>query len=410
MVINRQKLYQKFIDIENVANINLLACYSVLFTKRGIIKNYGCYTIIPILILHIIFIIFFYQNQIQKIHNIIENISYGIKHWIYFVTGKKFKKNYLYKNADKNKKNRIKKRINNILDKSEFKNIIYSTNKKNNDSSNTNKEFKKININNFNMITSNILHFHINNNKKKNKNKKILKKTKKIMKLNDAELNDLSFLSARKKDKRTYCQYYLSLLKSKQIFFFIFNSKDYNSRIIKADLFLFSFTLSYFVNALFFNDETMHKIYEDCGSFDLIYQLPQIAYSSLISSILEMILGLLALSENNILLFKNDKNIINLRERANKINQVLKAKFILYFILSTILLFFFWYFISMFCSIYKNTQIHLIKDTLISFGLSLNYPFGICLLPGIFRIPSLSNKKNSTKKYLFNISKLLQMI
>ena len=60
----------------------------------------------------------------------------------------------------------------------------------------------------------------------------------------------------------------------------------------------------------------------------------------------------------------------------------------------------------MFCAIYINTQIHLIKDTLISFGLSLCYPFGIYLIPGIFRIPALSNKK----KCLYDFSRILQII
>ena len=61
----------------------------------------------------------------------------------------------------------------------------------------------------------------------------------------------------------------------------------------------------------------------------------------------------------------------------------------------------------MFGVIFKNTQYHLIKDTLISFVLSLIYPFEFYLLPGLFRIPSLSNKKN--KIYLYNFSKVLQM-
>ena len=59
----------------------------------------------------------------------------------------------------------------------------------------------------------------------------------------------------------------------------------------------------------------------------------------------------------------------------------------------------------MFGAIYKNTQYHLLKDTLISFGLSLIYPLGIYLLPGIFRIPALSNKN----KCLYKFSKILQI-
>ena len=63
----------------------------------------------------------------------------------------------------------------------------------------------------------------------------------------------------------------------------------------------------------------------------------------------------------------------------------------------------------MFCAIYVNTQSHLIKDTLISFATSLISPFGIYLIPGIFRIPSLSNKKHK-RNYLYGISKIIQMI
>ena len=42
-----------------------------------------------------------------------------------------------------------------------------------------------------------------------------------------------------------------------------------------------------------------------------------------------------------------------------------------------------------------------------SFGLSLIIPFGNYLLPGLFRIPSLSNNKNK-RECLYNFSKFLQ--
>ena len=67
----------------------------------------------------------------------------------------------------------------------------------------------------------------------------------------------------------------------------------------------------------------------------------------------------------------------------------------------------FMYYITCFCGIYENTQIHLIKDTLISFGLSLIYPFFIYLLPGIFRISAISDPKKK-RECLYNFSKLIQ--
>jgi len=63
----------------------------------------------------------------------------------------------------------------------------------------------------------------------------------------------------------------------------------------------------------------------------------------------------------------------------------------------------------MFGTIFMNTQFHLLKDNLISFSLSLIYPFIINLLPGLFRIPSLSDPKNK-KIYLYNFSKVIQII
>ena len=145
----------------------------------------------------------------------------------------------------------------------------------------------------------------------------------------------------------------------------------------------------------FFDDDTMHKIYEKKGSFDLEYLLPPIICSSLISMILNTIIQFLALSNDNIIEFKKNKSKDNIHKRKKDLMSKLKIKFILFFIISYLLLLCFWYYLSMFGIIYRNTQYHLLKDTLFSFGLSLIYPFGIYLLPGIFRIPSLSKKKEN---------------
>ena len=85
-----------------------------------------------------------------------------------------------------------------------------------------------------------------------------------------------------------------------------------------------------------------------------------------------------------------------------------KNKIYFFFILSFIFLIFFWYYLSCFCAVYRNTQIYLIEDTLISFATSLLYPFAIVSLPGLFRIPSL-NDPNQNKEYLYNFSKIIQL-
>ena len=222
----------------------------------------------------------------------------------------------------------------------------------------------------------------------------IINKVKVIMSLRNEEKNNLPFKRALKVDKRTFCEYYISLIQIKHVLFFSFYyDKDYNSKIIKIDLFFIGFIINYFVNGLFFTDDTMHKIYEDYGVYNFIFQLPQIIYSSLISLVLNTLLKFLALSEGNISDFKRNRKKLGLEQREYELYNKLKIKFLLYFIISSIFLLGFWYYLSMFCAIYRNTQLHLIKDTLISFALSFVYPFGICLLPGLFRIPALSDPK-----------------
>ena len=184
---------------------------------------------------------------------------------------------------------------------------------------------------------------NFNNNSKSNDQKKI-SKVKEIMEYNEDEINTLPYQLALQFDKRTYCLYYISLLRTQHIFIFSFcYSKDYNSRIIKIDLFFIGFSIYYTVNALFYTDGTMHNIYESQGSFNIEYQLPKIVYSSLISMLLNILLKMLALSNSAILEFKQNKDKKDVNERGDELKKKLSIKFLLYFIISFIFLLFFWF-------------------------------------------------------------------
>ena len=162
------------------------------------------------------------------------------------------------------------------------------------------------------------------------------------------------------------------------------------------------------MNALFYDDNTMHNIYVTEGSFSIEYQLSKLILSSIISMVLNTLLKRLPLSNDNIIQFKQIKKKKHVSERGAVLNHILKIKFILYFILSFIFLLFFWYYLSMFGAVYTHTQFHLLKDTVVSFGFSLLYPFGLCLLPGLLRIPALSDHKKR-REYLYKLSILIQM-
>ena len=225
--------------------------------------------------------------------------------------------------------------------------------------------------------------------------------------LTSSELNNLSYKEAIENDKRSYCTYYKSLIITKHLLFFSFlPTLDYNSRIIKIFLFFFDFSANFTVNAIFFNDDTMHKIYIDGGKFDFIYNIPQILYSSLISGFINVLINKLALSDSNFYKLRKLKGKNNFNAKAKETLRLLKLKFVIFFVISLLFLIAFWFYIACFCAVYENTQIHLIKDTVISFGTSMLYPLGIYLLPGIFRIISLKGKN---KECLYKFRQILQI-
>ena len=97
-------------------------------------------------------------------------------------------------------------------------------------------------------------------------------------------------------------------MKIKNLFLFaFFPYKDYNSRIIKIFLFFFSFFTQLTNNALYFTDDTMHKIYIDEGKFDFIYNIPQIIFSTLISYSIDYLICYLSLSEKDVLRIEDKK-------------------------------------------------------------------------------------------------------
>ena len=184
---------------------------------------------------------------------------------------------------------------------------------------------------------------------------------------------------------------------------------DYNLILIKVGLFIFSFCLYFSVNALFFTDKKMHKIYEGKGIFNLISQLPQILYSTLITSFINMIIKKLALSEKMVIELKKIKDKDEALRKSTKLYRSLMLKFNLFFFISLIFMVLFWYYISTFFAVYKNTQITLILNTLICFIVTLIYPFVLRLLPGAFRIPAL-RAKCKNKENLYKIGNIIALI
>lgn len=153
----------------------------------------------------------------------------------------------------------------------------------------------------------------------------------------------------------------------------------------------------------------MHSIYDSKGDVGFLFNIPKAIYSTVISAIINAILKFLALTEYDILLIKEQKTLNDTLVFAKGIKKCLYIKISIYYIISFVLIFFYWYFISCFCAVYNNTQIILIKNCFTSFIISLIYPFGLFLIPSFLRISSLNTTKKN-RKFLYQISKVIVLL
>ena len=390
---------------EKITNFEVMKCSYLITSADDIKKNPGFYLpLFGLILLFFIMILFCFKGY----NNLSKRIDEAIK--------LKF-----HENHNKNKNNKlivftVKNNNNNNKKQSKRKSVVkLQQNKKGNKRSSLknvsvnskndliNKKRKTLAINNINLNTN------INNND----DEAI------FVFENDYEINMISFETALKCDKRTFGDYYCSLIKNKQLILYSFcDYNSYNSSIVKKIIFFLSFIYHYGINAFFFIDSILHQIYLDEGKYNIPIQFPNAVYSAIVSTGLIRLLILLIDTEQNILEKKKKKNenISNLKKKD--FMKKLIIKFLCFFIINTLLLIFFWYYLTCFNAVYLNTQITLCINTLFSFALSNIFPFIYYIIPAFFRRDIIKNKSLKKLKadktelndaeYIYKLSQNLQ--
>ena len=353
---NSKKIYESFIDVLKYSNYKVIKCYNLVFTKYLITKNIGSIISLIYILIYLGCFIFFIIKGTKPLKDKLNLI-----------------------NVQESKINNLNNNI---------KGNIFNTTKKK-----KRRKRKKL-INKNNKLTENISIDNLASNK-----------IGTIEELNNFELNELDFYDALKLDKRTFIQMYCGFLKREHpIIFTFFVCDDYNLIYIKLARFIFLMSTDMVMNVLFFSDESMHKLYVNYGKFDFIQQIPQILYSTIISRLFEILLCYLSLT---------DKPIYQMKKRSLKNHSMnigfkcINIKLIIFFVFTFIFILFYWYLISAFCSVYKNTQIMFIKDWIFSFILGILLPFIIYLIPTALRKYVIMYKSNRCSSYLYKMSNII---
>ena len=370
-------------------------CFFTSFTKENIYSNICGFIIMGILFINIVGIFLFrfieYKSILKEIFEILElpknnpNITEGSKN----INQKKI----LIKRKSENVNNNIKKFFKNPstkLNNSSFSNSENDSKSKINLFVNNLKSLRRKTVGlKSNAILSNVL------NNEKIKKEYIIE--------TDNEMNFLEYNDALSYDRRNFCQYYISLIRTHQLLAFTFNTKkDYNSFIIKICFFSFMSGLILILNILFIDDSILHHIYINKGKYDILLVLSKIIYVTIISYFFKIILIKAVSIENIFLIIKKRKNQIN-----NTLVGNLGIKFVVFFGLIIIILLMFWIYVVCFFGVFPKIQMFVLIIYGISFGLFLILPFIVNIIPPIFRIYSLSS---STRKYAYKLSQLIQYV
>ena len=239
-----------------------------------------------------------------------------------------------------------------------------------------------------------------------NETKKIKFENNKSETPTDYELNDLDYFNALELDNRNFLRIYWYLIKREHLIIFtFFNKNDYNIFSVKLSKLFLAICTDMAFNVFFFSDESMHNIYVSGGKYDYIGQLAQMIYSTIISQILQTFINFLTMTDIHYYRIKEtlkEKNVD--RKQFLFLIKCIKYKINIFYIFSFLLFLFFWYLISAFCAVYKNTQKIFIIDSISSFIMGLIYPFVLYLAPAGLRIISLKAKTKKNLKFLYILS------
>ena len=283
--ITLKSLKEGFLDINNSNNFKVLKCYKLTFSSEGQKSNYFSYVFIAFFVLNIIFIICLCPCNNSRIDKLIKKCKL-------FIYNNKFNDEF------KELRNKfLNKEIDNEYEKYKRQYIL----EEQREIKNKKKELK-------NEYYYYLIYCYRDN----------IKGCKKF--LIDDELNDLEYFAYRQLEKRNNRQIYCSIFKSEYNFIKIFSflKEDYKLYPIEIMIYLNSLIISIIINISFYTDNTMHKIYDKEGNYNIINSLPQIFVSNLTMEIINLGYEELIDFQEKFIELKNNLELSNIEEEKRK--------------------------------------------------------------------------------------------
>ena len=415
------------------SNIGVIRCFAIVFNLNNKVNNIGFFLFLIIILVHLPLFVYYFiystQSIISFVYKDMQKFNYISK---YKASPLKKKKNSKHVNNNKNisSNEAISNTYNNITIINFHNNNNYLiesqkhafkvTNEKNNTFQRRNKKSKTTkglkNRKNLNGNISepkfpgfyNLIQIDANNS------------------LNDEPpnskyiLDNYDYDTALKYEKRSIGRiYYICLLSKTNILNTFYFKSNLETQTIRLTLFIFNYSCDCCLNALFYLNQKISDKYHYEGNslytFTLINNSNITIFSTFFGFLLVLLLGLLTNSKDEIKnIFKKEEKKLrkNKRYKVNKsrkkminnklisIFKMLKIKIAFYILIESLLMLFFFYYITAFCGVYQNTQISWLLDCITSCFLSFIYEILYSLVISVLYIASLKFKLRT----LYNIS------
>ena len=422
-----------FTDEITSSNYEVIVCYNQVFDFKKLKVNYGNYIIlVMIFALVVIFIhyIIYGKKSIMKFI-VINNIYSSETQTIFSMDKKKFKKPKHNTHSPPRKRNESAKSVNPISinpisisisgpvktneTKENIKKIQLSKSKKllsqvssqkipikNNYTSVPLDTLGDISLANTNTATNIITtkrgtaDFLIGGTVRKKSPPK---------KLSLLDYNEMPYETALLIDHRTFWVMYRELVISKQILLCLTLDQKVLLKQIKFSVFVVGTGMDFFFNALFYSDDYITRDYHLEGEMEFLLELPKSILSYVATALFLYFLEYLT-SSKFLLMLINSRIKEKVFSQCNSFIRILRCKIKVYMSIGSLLMIFFWYYVSAFCAVFQNSQIKWIESTFISFGISMVAPFFTCLLVAVIRMLGLKWRS----KAWFKISNFILLL
>ena len=217
-------------------------------------------------------------------------------------------------------------------------------------------------------------------------------------------INELPFTQAIYKDKRSFFRTFMSIVFQKlELIDLIFG--EHNIRIILLHQYILSLLIDFLFNTLLYSDDIVSQKYHNNGKLDYIVNITLSILSNVITFIICNWLNFSKGAEERLEQILQIKKEFYFLYAMNKYIKILKIRMAFYFIIEIFFGCFSFYYNVIFCIVYRNSQISLLFNYLLSLLESLINSVIISFIVVITRkigIMLLNNNIYNTSKYINN--------